>query len=185
MNFNENDMFGAALIGFDMIDGPFLKWEKQFDKNADFINIDDFALNFYLSFRAGNTEKTPRAIVYDNFSIFAFPRNLELCCLFMKPKGIKTNIERLNKIANRIIVDMEDDEDDKKEITEDSNENTREEIKRLIINLLNDTEMSTPELRRYFKLNNSEIWQLMSDLEDSQKIKRTRKKGRAQLWTAK
>lgn len=184
-------MFGAALIGFDMIDGPFLKWEKQFDKNADFIDIDDFALNFYLSFRAGNTEKTPRAIVYDNFSIFAYPRDLELCCLFMKPKGMKTNIDKLNKIASRIIVDMEDDEeeqsqeDDKPDRLQESNENSEEEIKRLIVNLLNDTEMSTPELRRYFKLNNSEIWQLMYDLEDDGKIQRTKKKGRAQLWTAK
>ena len=191
MNFSENDMFGAALIGFDMIDGPFLKWEKQFDKNADFIDIDDFALNFYLSFRAGNTEKTPRAIVYDNFSIFAYPRDLELCCLFMKPKGMKTNIDKLNKIASRIIVDMEDDEeeqsqeDDKPDRLQESNENSEEEIKRLIVNLLNDTEMSTPELRRYFKLNNSEIWQLMYDLEDDGKIQRTKKKGRAQLWTAK
>ena len=58
MNLKEDDMFGAALIGFDMIDGPFLKWEKQFDKKVDFINIDDFALNFYLSFRAGNTENS-------------------------------------------------------------------------------------------------------------------------------
>ncbi len=177
-------MFGAALIGFDMIDGPFLKWEKQFDKNADFINIDDFALNFYLSFRAGNTEKTPRAIVYDNFSIFAFPQDLELCCLFMKPQGIQTNIEKLNKIASRIILDMEDSEE-QEDPSEDSNENTKEEIKRLIVNLLNDTEMSTPELRRYFKLSNSEIWKLMSELEDSLKISRTRKKGRAQMWTAK
>jgi hypothetical protein len=184
-------MFGAALIGFDMIDGPFLKWEKQFDKNADFIDIDDFALNFYLSFRAGNTEKTPRAIVYDNFSIFAYPRDLELCCLFMKPKGMKTNIDKLNKIASRIIVDMEDDEEEQSQEEhnadrlQESNENSEEEIKRLIVNLLNDTEMSTPELRRYFKLNNSEIWQLMYDLEDDGRIQRTKKKGRAQLWTAK
>jgi len=28
MNFNEDELFGAALIGFDMIDGPFLKWKK-------------------------------------------------------------------------------------------------------------------------------------------------------------
>jgi len=191
VNFNENDMFGAALIGFDMIDGPFLKWEKQFDKNADFINIDDFALNFYLSFRAGNTEKTPRAIVYDNFSIFAYPRDLELCCLFMKPNGIQRNIKRLNKIASRIIVDIEDEKDNqeskesKNDMLDESKDNSEEEIKRLIVNLLNDTEMSTPELRRYFKLNNSEIWQLMYDLEDDGKIQRTKKKGRAQLWTAK
>jgi Mor family transcriptional regulator len=44
--------------------------------------------------------------------------------------------------------------------------------------------MSTPELRKYFKLSNSQIWKVMSDLENSKKIKRAEKKGRAQLWTA-
>jgi hypothetical protein len=185
MNFNENEMFGAALIGFDMIDGPFLKWKKQFNKNRDLINLDDFAMNFYLSFRGGNAGKKPKAILYDDFYIVAFPRDLELCCLFMKPQGIKSNIKKLNKIASRIIIDMEEAEESKKEDdSEESDEDTVEEIKRLIVNLLNDAEMSTPELRKYFKLSNSQIWKLMSDLESSQKIKRTRKKGRAQLWTA-
>ena len=44
--------------------------------------------------------------------------------------------------------------------------------------------MSTPDLRKYFKLNNSQIWKLMSDLEASQKVKRAdKKKGRAVIWT--
>ena len=32
MKFSENELFGAALIGFDMIDGPFLKWKKDYNK---------------------------------------------------------------------------------------------------------------------------------------------------------
>ena len=60
------------------------------------------------------------------------------------------------------------------------------ETKRLIENLLSGTEMSTPELRRYFKLSNAQIWKVMSDLESAQKIRRTDKKeGRAVFWTAK
>ena len=43
--------------------------------------------------------------------------------------------------------------------------------------------MSTPELRRYFKLSNAEIWKIMTDLENAQRIQRTRKKGRAVFWT--
>jgi len=59
------------------------------------------------------------------------------------------------------------------------------ETKRLIENLLSGTEMSTPELRRYFKLSNAQIWKVMSDLESDQKIRRTDKKeGRAVFWTA-
>ena len=181
MNFNENEIFSAALIGFDMIDGPFLKWKKAYTQAQDIIDLNDFAMNFYLAFRGGNAGKKPRAILYDDFYIVAFPKDLELCCLFMKPQGIENNIRQLNKIAYRIIDEMEVDE-----YTEDSNSSDEEfeEIERLILNLLNETEMSTPELRKYFKLSNAEIWKVMSNLENSERVKRTDKKGRAVYWTA-
>jgi Mor family transcriptional regulator len=182
LNFDKNELFGAALIGFDLIDGPFLKWKKEFNSSDNISNLDDFAMNFYLSFRGGNSGKKPRAILYDNFYIVAFPQDLELCCLFMKPKGIENNIKQLNKVASRIMVEMEDD--GKEDEIENNGEDDVEEIKRLIVNLLNGTEMTTPELRKYFKLSNSQIWKVMSDLENNQKIKRTDKKGRAILWTA-
>ena len=47
MNFNEDELFGAALIGFDMIDGPFLKWKKEYGSPSDLMKLDDFAMNFY------------------------------------------------------------------------------------------------------------------------------------------
>ncbi|MFX1241216.1 MAG: hypothetical protein ACFFA7_08220 [Promethearchaeota archaeon] len=188
MNFTENEIFGAALIGFDMIDGPFLKWKKEITKVGKSVSLDDFAMNFYLAFRGGNESvKKPRAILYDKFYIVAFPRDLELCCLFMKPKDLDNNIQQLNKIASRIITEMEvneEEQDSLKDTKTESDEDTIEEIKRLIPNLLNGTEMSTPELRRYFKLSNSQIWKVMSDLENSKKIKRADKKGRSIIWTA-
>jgi len=185
MNFTESEIFGAALIGFDMIDGPFLKWKKEYANVKKDVNLDDFAMNFYLAFRGGNESvKKPRAILYDKFYIVAFPKDLELCCLFMKPKNIiDNNIKQLNKIASRIITEMETCEEDDKS-TKDSDENTVDEIKRLIPNLLSGTKMTTPELRKYFKLSNSQIWKIMSDLENSKKIKRAEKKGRSILWTA-
>ncbi|MFX1329070.1 MAG: hypothetical protein ACFE91_13165 [Promethearchaeota archaeon] len=183
MNFTENEIFGAALIGFDMIDGPFLKWKKEYESNNAGVSLDDFAMNFYLAFRGGNDSvKKPRAILYDKFYIVAFPRDLELCCLFMKPENLDNNIKQLNKIASRLITEMETNEEEKP--MEDSDENTIDEILRLIPNLLNGTKMTTPELRRYFKLSNSQIWKIMSDLENSKKIKRADKKGRSILWTA-
>ena len=185
MNFDETELFGAALIGFDMIDGPFLKWKKEYKNSRNKVNLDDFAMNFYLAFRGGNTGKKPRAILYDKFYIVAFPKDLELCCLFMKPQGIEKNITELNKVAGRIIIEMEAvEEENVPSEDSDEDEDTIEEVKRLIVNLLNEKEMSTPELRKYFKLNNSQIWKLMSDLESSMKIKRARKKGRAVYWTA-
>ena len=184
MNFTEKEIFGAALIGFDMIDGPFLKWKKEYNNASDNINLNDFAMNFYLAFRGGNASvKKPRAILYDKFYIVAFPKDLELCCLFMKPQNVENNIKQLDKIASRIIIEM-DTEEDQNSKTKDSDEDTIEEIKRLIPNLLNGTEMSTPELRRSFKLSNSQIWKVMADLENSLMIKRAGKKGRAIFWTA-
>jgi len=187
VNFSEKELFGAALIGFDMIDGPFLKWKKNFEATKDVVNLDDFAMNFYLAFRGGNAGKKPRAILYDKFYIVAFPKDLELCCLFMKPQGIENNIKQLNNIASRIMLEMEEnDEEEENDDASESDDDTVEEIKRLILNLLNGNEMSTPDLRKYFKLNNSQIWKLMSDLEASQKVKRSdQKKGRAVVWTIK
>ena len=185
MNFSKEEIFGAAIIGFDMIDGPFLKWKKEYSgANEKYsVNLDDFAMNFYLAFRGGNQGKKPRAILYDNFYIVAFPNDLELCCLFMKPQGIENNIKQLNKIASKIVTEVELEVDNVNQ-PENTEEDEIEEIKRLIPNLISGVKMSTPELRRYFKLSNSQIWKVMSELENSKKIKRAEKKGRSQLWIA-
>ncbi|MBY9004742.1 MAG: hypothetical protein KGD73_12265, partial [Candidatus Lokiarchaeota archaeon] len=129
MNFKENEIFGAALIGFDMIDGPFLKWKKAYQNTKSLINLNDFAMNFYLAFRGGNSGKKPRAILYDEFYIVAFPNDLELCCLFMKPQDVDRNIKQLNKIASRIINEMEPDQSEE-ESSSDSNEDEIDEIER-------------------------------------------------------
>ena len=180
MNFNENELFGAALIGFDLIDGPVVRWTKSLQSSKSNLNLDDFAMNFYLAFRGGNGGKKPRAILYDDFYIVAFPKDLELCCLFMKPQGVEQNITQLNKIASRMITDMESDED----CADNNDDDEIEETKRLIQNILNDNEMSTPELRKYFKLSNAQIWKLMSGLENAQKVKRTKKQDRVVYWTS-
>ena len=122
--------------------------------------------------------------MYDNFYIVAFPNDLELCCLFMEPQGVEKNISQLKKIASKLVIDMDVVEEDNEQ-NEESSQDTVEEIKRLITNLLSGTEMSTPDLRRYFKLSSSQIWKVMSNLESAQKIRRTDKKqGRAVFWTA-
>ena len=165
-----------------MIDGPFLKWKKEYDDSNGLVQLDDFAMNFYLAFRGGNGGKKPRAILYDNFYIVAFPKDQELCCLFMRPQGIEKNIQQLHKVASRIMSEMEEREEKDREVS--CNEDEIEEVRRLIVNLLNDTEMSTPELRKYFKLSNAQIWKVVTDLENARQIRRTEKKeGRAVFWT--
>jgi uncharacterized membrane protein len=78
--------------------------------------------------------------------------------------------------------EMEEREEKDREVS--CNEDEIEEVKRLIVNLLNNTEMSTPELRKSFKLSNAQIWKVVTDLENARQIRRTEKKeGRAVFWT--
>ncbi|MHA1673890.1 MAG: hypothetical protein ACTSYI_09695 [Promethearchaeota archaeon] len=187
MNFTENEITGAALIGFDMIEGPHIRWYRPF-QDADFeIDIENFLMNFYLSFRGGDESLQPLAILYQDFYIVAFPRGLELCCLFLKPGDISNKIWRLNQIATELILQMDklEDQQPSSPATEvDANIMDYDEIKRIVVSLLNDQEISTPELKRYFKLSNSEIWRVMSQLEEANAVLRTEKRGRAQFWTA-
>jgi len=69
MKFSENELIGAALIGFDMIDGPFLKWKKEFVKSTNLVNLNDFAMNFYLAFRGGNAGKNQEQFYMINFTL--------------------------------------------------------------------------------------------------------------------
>ena len=32
MNFNENDILSAGMIGFDLVEGPYLKFYQEFQK---------------------------------------------------------------------------------------------------------------------------------------------------------
>lgn len=187
MNFTENEIIGAALIGFDMIEGPNIRWYRQF-QDAEFeIDMENFLMNFYLSFRGGDESLQPLAILYQDFYVVAFPRGLELCCLFLKPGDLSNKIWRLNQIATELILQMdkmEDQQPSNPAPAVDANIMDYDEIKRIVVSLLNDQEISTPELKRYFKLSNSEIWRVMSQLEEANAVLRTEKRGRAQFWTA-
>ena len=182
MNFDENEIISAAMIGFDMIEGPVLRWTREFIEGEINIDFEAFMMNFYLSFRggAGDEGLKPRAILYDDFYIVAFPRGLELCCLFMKPRGINRKLMSLSSIADKIMERMEEVDED---IENDNLEQDRDEVKRIIVNMLQGQEISTPEIRRSFKMTNSEVWKIMSELEVQQQICRTGKIGRSQLWT--
>lgn len=188
MNFAEEEIWGSGLIGFDIVEGPYIKWYHKFRENDVDIDMENFLMNFYLSFRGGDEGLQPLAILYQDFYIVAFPRGLELLCLFMDPGDLSNDIWRLNQIASELILQIEAAEENE-DTSEDSFENCEnvkdyDEIKRIVVSLLNQQEISTPELRRYFKLSNSEIWKIMSQLEDSNSVLRTEKRGRAQFWTA-
>ncbi|MHA1720297.1 MAG: hypothetical protein ACTSWX_04865 [Promethearchaeota archaeon] len=184
MNFNENEIVAAGMIGFDLVEGPYLKFYQEFQTMNFRLDMENFLMNFYLSFRGGDESLQPLAILYHDFYIVAFSRGLELCCLFMRPENIGLKIEKLSQIADGLIMQMDEQEerklgDEPAQISQDD-----QEIKRIVINLLHKQEKSTPELRRYFKLTNSEIWRVMSQLEEAKCVMRTQKIGRSQYWTA-
>ncbi|MHA1731088.1 MAG: hypothetical protein ACTSU5_04060 [Promethearchaeota archaeon] len=198
MTFSEKDVFSTALIGFDMIDGPFLKWKEEVSEVPGLsVDLDEFAVNFYLAFKGGNGGLKPRAIMYDKFSIVAFPRGLELCCVFTKPPVAGQSYAKLQKIADRTIAQIEAREtggfgceapeggegassggaggDDSRDV---------DEVKRILVNLLRNTQMSTPELGRYFQLTSSQTWKIIAELEAEHLVARCGKRGRAVLWTS-
>ncbi|GAB4308077.1 MAG: hypothetical protein Kow0069_06020 [Promethearchaeota archaeon] len=194
-SFSEEDVFSLALIGFDMIEGPYLKYKKD-AKPAPGVKVDleAFALNFYLAFKGGNGGLKPKAVVYDDFSIFAVPRGLELLCVFLKSDALPRSFSALAKVAKRALTDLDEEEELGEEEnargggpaeTSDQDENNVEEVKRIIVNLLANARMSTPELRRYFHLSSSQIWRIMDDLESSGKVTRAGRAGRAIIWTSK
>ena len=182
MNFTETEILAAGMIGFDMIEGPNVKWYRQFGDNAIKIDMESFLMNFYLSFRGGDETLQPLAILYDSFYVVAFPRGLELCCLFMHPGNLGPKISHLADIANELVIQMDEEEQQVEKAPAEVN--LVDETKRIVVNLLHGQEKSTPELRRYFKLSNSEIWRVMSQLEETNAVVRTQKVGRTQFWTA-
>jgi biotin operon repressor len=99
----------------------------------------------------------------------------------MKPQGVFPKIKNLARVAESIIIHMDEIESDVTDIGSGSQD--YDEVKRIIINMLSAQQMSTPEIRRYFNISNSKVWKIMSELEEAQRIYRTQKRGRAQFWT--
>ncbi len=58
MNFDEKEIIAAGMIGFDMIQGPEIKWYQEFKQGLS-IDMESFLMNFYLSFRGGDDELQP------------------------------------------------------------------------------------------------------------------------------
>ncbi len=178
----------AMSIGFDMIAGPMVRWKKEIDaKNSMKLDYDHFALATYLAFKGGNAVgPVPQAIVYDSFSVVGFQNGMDLVCLFLKStKGLE-NMARLKSLADDISAQMEmeevTDELANPAAQSEESENTKE-IERIICNMLRKNTMSTPEIRKHFKITSSETWAIMSNLEHDGLVKRAGKDGRSVLWT--
>jgi len=183
MDFDTHNLISAGIIGFDMIEGPYLRWYRQFQKDELGIDMNEFFMNLYLSFRSGNNGMIPRAILYNNFYIVAFPNGQELCCLFFRPEDIGKQMQNLQQIACNMIMES-DSENSSDDDESDGCDMKDDEIRRIMVNLLRSCQMGTPELRNHFNLSNSEIWKIMTRLEEDGVILRTVKIDRTQYWTA-
>ncbi|MBD3228711.1 MAG: DeoR family transcriptional regulator [Candidatus Lokiarchaeota archaeon] len=171
MNLDSN-LNSVALIGFDITQGPVLKWKKSFKAN-NVIDIDQFFTNFYVMFRSGNDFK-PKAIIFDDFQVVAFPDQMELLCVFLNNKINKEDFEKLKTIAEKEKENHGKSEQFKSE---------SDEIKEKLIDLLKKEKSSIKKLKKHFSMSYWTIRRYLVDLEDEGKVERNTE-NREHLWYA-
>ncbi|MFX0137973.1 MAG: DeoR family transcriptional regulator [Candidatus Hodarchaeota archaeon] len=167
MEINQNDIQSIAVIGFDEITGPVLKWKRDFTNKP--IQVENFLTSFYIMFNNGSSFM-PKAIQYDNFSVITIFKEMDLTCFFLKDKNLldATNLEQLE---NDYIPKL------KKEVKEKT-------IKEEMVGLLESKKMTVKEIRKHFKFNANTIRKYLRALEEEGKAKRKGTDGRAIIWGA-
>jgi DNA-binding transcriptional ArsR family regulator len=163
------------MIGFDVTQGPVLKWKKIYNEQKA-INLERFYTNFYIIFRGGKFK--PRAVIFEDFQIVAFPNKLDILCVFLDNKINEENYRELEKIAER--------EKQNQNISNDEEfKSESDQIKEKLIKLLKDEEkMTIKQLKKHFPLSYWTIRRYLTDLEDEDLVDRN-KEGRSHLWYVK
>ncbi|TFF88217.1 MAG: DeoR family transcriptional regulator [Promethearchaeota archaeon] len=162
-----------ALIGFDITQGPVLKWKRNF-KDEAVIDIDQFFTNFYVMFRSGNEFK-PKAIIFDDFQVVAFPNQLELLCVFLNNKINRHDFEKL-----KIIAEKEQQKHGNSEVFKSESD----EIKERLIKILKKDKKSIKQLKEHFSMSYWTIRRYLVDLEDTGEVERNTE-NREHLWFVK
>ncbi|MFX1449808.1 MAG: winged helix-turn-helix domain-containing protein [Promethearchaeota archaeon] len=167
MEIKQDDIQSIAVIGFDEITGPVLKWKKEFTNTN--IQVEQFLTSFYIMFNNGSNF-LPKAIQYDNFSVITIFREMDLTCFFLKNKDL-LDAANLEQIEQEYIPKLE------KQVKEKT-------IKEEMIGLLENDEMTVKEIRKHFKFNANTVRKYLRALEEEGKLKRIGKDGRAIIWGA-
>jgi len=169
MEITSNQVKSIAMIGFDTLKGPVIEWQKCLTKDFE-LDIQQFCTPFYLMFQSGNGLR-PRAIFFENFSVVAFPDEMNLLCLFLADMTSKQNFDALFKFAQRY---LPKDSDTKPK------ENT---VKDQMMDVLHEQQkMTISDLGKFFNFNKKTIRNYLLELVLSGKVKRDGKKGRETIW---
>ncbi len=149
-----NNLHSVALIGFDTLSGPVLKFSKQYSTDNLDVNLEANLTSFYLMFNGGGQFR-PREIGFDNFKVVTFMKELDLYCFFLKNAGSNDYIE-YEKLADDIFPKQET----KKEKT----------IKDKMIELLEDQKLTVKDIKKYFNFSVSTVRKYLKRLEEEGKI---------------
>ena len=164
MPINTENIQSIAVIGFDTITGPVLKWKKEF-QNSD-VKVEQFITSFYIMFNNGSNF-LPKAIQFENFSVITLFREMDLTCFFLKEKILDPS--NLEELENEYVPKLE------KAVKEKS-------IKEEMVELLENQEMTVKELRKHFKFNANTVRKYLKALEEEGKAIRKGNEGRAIIW---
>jgi len=149
-----NNLHSVALIGFDTLSGPVLRFSKNFSNDKLNLNLDANLTSFYLMFNGGGQFR-PREIGFEDFKVVTFMKELDLYCFFLKNAGSGSYGE-YEKLAETIFPKQET----KKEQT----------IKEKMIGLLNDQGLTVKDIKKHFKFSVSTVRKYLKRLEDEGKI---------------
>ena len=161
-----------ALIGFDITEGPVLRWKKDFN-NINKINIEQLYTNFYVMFKGGGKFK-PKAVIFDDFQIVAFSNQMDLLCVFLNNKINMENLSKIKEIANKVSIQF-------------TNTNIKElnDIEEKILNLLRKhSKLTIKQIEEHISLSYHDVWKTLITLEMDGKAIRN-KENREHLWTIK
>ena len=157
------------MIGFDVLKGPIVEWEKKLTNDFE-LDINQFCTPFYLMFQSGNGIK-PRAICFENFSVVAFPEEMNLLVVFLNDGTMQENFDALLKFAQKNYPKVSDKKP-KEKTAKDKMIDVMQEQQKLTIS----------ELGKYFNYNKKTIRSYLLELVLSGKVKRDGKKGRETIW---
>ena len=167
----KKDLHSVALIGFDTLSGPVLRFSKEFSNESLNFDLNDNLTSFYLMFNGGGQFK-PREIGFDEFKVVTFMKELDLYCFFLKNSG-SGNYREYENIAEEIFPKQQ----------------TRKEktIKETMIELLNEQKLTVKEIKKHFNFSVSTVRKYLKALESEGKIEclGANDETRAYLYTSK
>lgn len=169
MELTTDQVKSIAMIGFDTLKGPVVEWNKKISQDFS-LDIAQFCTPFYLMFQSGNGIK-PRAIVFEDFSVVAFTKEMNLLLLFLNA-DVQQDYEVLFQFAKSHF--PKDHVKKPKEIT----------VKDQMLDILREQQkMTISDLKQSFKYDRKTVRRYLYDLMLSGKVKRDGKRGRETIWS--